>query len=160
MGRACKAAPGSPQYAVEAGYQALLQGDVQGALAQYSRASHLHELDMEAMYGSIECDLLVGKVCGLHLIVFQADRPFLTVFHACVVSCSGCPFSAYMLQSKHSKLGALRKHAWTTKLLTRSLLPRQRQHARHELQQHAKTAACKSSSSRMQLQRQCRVSCL
>lgn len=122
MGRACKAAPGSPQYAVEAGYQALLQGDVQGALAQYSRASHLHELDMEAMYGSIECDLLVGKVCGLHLIVFQADRPFLTVFHACVVSCSGCPFSAYMLQSKHSKLGALRKHAWTTKLLTRSLL--------------------------------------
>ncbi|DBB04932.1 TPA: hypothetical protein ACH3X3_010212 [Trebouxia sp. C0006] len=62
VGRACKAAPGSPQYAVEAGYQALLQGDVQGALAQYSRASHLHELDMEAMYGSIECDLLVGKV--------------------------------------------------------------------------------------------------
>ena len=101
VGRACKAAPGAPQYAVEAGYQALLQGDVQGALAQYSRASHLHELDMEAMYGSIECDLLVGKVCGLHLIVFQADRPFLTVFHACVVSCSGCPFSAYMLQSKH-----------------------------------------------------------
>ncbi|KAA6420554.1 MAG: tetratricopeptide repeat 21B [Trebouxia sp. A1-2] len=60
--RACKAAPGGPQYAVEAGYQALLHGDVQGALAQYSRASHLHELDMEAMYGSIECDLLVGKV--------------------------------------------------------------------------------------------------
>ena len=60
--RACKAAPSSPQYAVEAGYQALLQGDVQGALAQYSRASHLHELDMEAMYGSIECDLLNGKV--------------------------------------------------------------------------------------------------
>ena len=59
--RACKAAPSSPQYAVEAGYQALLQGDVQGALAQYSRASHLHELDMEAMYGSIECDLLSGK---------------------------------------------------------------------------------------------------
>lgn len=66
VGRACKAAPGSPQYAVEAGYQALLQGDVQGALAQYSRASHLHELDVEAMYGSIECDLLVGKVCMYH----------------------------------------------------------------------------------------------
>ncbi len=82
MGRACKAAPGGPQYAVEAGYQALLQGDVQGALAQYSRASHLHELDMEAMYGSIECDLLVGKVCGVNLIVLQDDRPFLTVFHA------------------------------------------------------------------------------
>ena len=47
---------------MEAGYQALLQGDVVGALAQYSRASHLHELDMEAMYGSIECDLLTGKV--------------------------------------------------------------------------------------------------
>ena len=60
--RACKAAPSSPQYAVEAGYQALLQGDIQGALSQYSRASHLHELDMEAMYGSIECDLLNGKV--------------------------------------------------------------------------------------------------
>lgn len=60
--KACKAAPSSPKFAVEAGYQALLQGDVQGALAQYSRASHLHELDMEAMYGSIECDLLNGKV--------------------------------------------------------------------------------------------------
>ena len=66
VGRACKAAPGSPQYAVEAGYQALLQGDVQGALIQYSRASHLHELDVEAMYGSIECDLLIGKVCMSH----------------------------------------------------------------------------------------------
>ncbi len=62
VGKACKAVPGAPQYAVEAGYQALLQGDVQGALTQYSRASHLHELDMEAMYGSIECDLLIGKV--------------------------------------------------------------------------------------------------
>ena len=60
--KACKAAPSSPQFAVEAGYQALLQADVQGALAQYSRASHLHELDMDAMYGSIECDLLNGKV--------------------------------------------------------------------------------------------------
>ena len=62
VGRACKAAPGRPQYAVEAGYQALLQGDLNGALAQYSQASHLHELDMDAMYGSIECDLLLGKV--------------------------------------------------------------------------------------------------
>ena len=62
MQRACKAAPGSPQYAVEAGYQALLQGDVQAALAHYSQASHLHELDMDAMYGSIECDLLNSKV--------------------------------------------------------------------------------------------------
>lgn len=65
MLRACKAAPGSPEHAVEAGYQALLQGDVQEALAQYARASHLHELDMDAMYGSIECDLLTGKVSRL-----------------------------------------------------------------------------------------------
>ena len=60
--KACKAAPSAPYYAVEAGYLALLQGDVTAALAQYSRASHLHELDMDAMYGSIECDLLSGKV--------------------------------------------------------------------------------------------------
>ena len=66
--KACKAAPGSPQYAVEAGYQALLAGDMQGALTHYSRASHLHELDMEAMYGSIECDLLLGKVCHAPVI--------------------------------------------------------------------------------------------
>ncbi len=103
MGRACKAAPGGPQYAVEAGYQALLQGDVQGALAQYSRASHLHELDMEAMYGSIECDLLVGKVCLVDLIASQDDRPLVMLFHACLVSYSGCPLSSYMLQSKNSK---------------------------------------------------------
>ncbi len=121
VGRACKAAPGSPQYAVEAGYQALLQGDVQGALAQYSRASHLHELDMEAMYGSIECDLLVGKVCLVNLIASQDDRPLLTVLHACIVSSSGCPLSPYSLQSGNSKFAALHKHAWTTKLLTRSL---------------------------------------
>ena len=66
MAKACKAAPSAPQYAVEAGYQALLQGDVQAALAEYSRASHLHELDMDAMYGSIECDLLSGKVSMVH----------------------------------------------------------------------------------------------
>jgi len=95
VGRACKAAPGGPQYAVEAGYQALIQGDVQGALAQYSRASHLHELDMEAMYGSIECDLLVGKVCGVNLIVSQDDRQILMVVHAHHVPSTGCPFSPY-----------------------------------------------------------------
>ena len=66
--RACKVAAGSPEYAVEAGYQALLQGDMEGALAQYSRASHLHELDMDAMYGSIERDLLIGKVGRLKLL--------------------------------------------------------------------------------------------
>ena len=69
VGRACKARPGEPKYAVEAGYHALLQGDFQAALGHYSQASHLHELDMDAMYGSIECDLLSGKVCPLLLCV-------------------------------------------------------------------------------------------
>ena len=95
VGRACKAAPGAPQYAVEAGYQALLQGDVQGALAQYSRASHLHELDMEAMYGSIECDLLVGKVCGVNVIVLPDITFVLGETRAHVVPSPGCLYSPY-----------------------------------------------------------------
>ena len=95
VGRACKAAPGAPQYAVEAGYQALLQGDVQGALAQYSRASHLHELDMEAMYGSIECDLLVGKVCGVNVIVLPDIIFVLGETRAHVVPSTGCLYSPY-----------------------------------------------------------------
>lgn len=67
VNRACKATPGEAKYAVEGGYLALLQGDPKAALALFSQASHLHELDMDAMYGSIECDLLTGKV-SVHLL--------------------------------------------------------------------------------------------
>ena len=77
VNKACKAAPGEAKYAVEAGYLALLQGDPQTALGHYSQASHLHELDMDAMYGSIECDLMTGKV------------PYLTWFYL--------PFMAHFL---------------------------------------------------------------
>ena len=54
--------PQSPVYAVEAGYQRMLAGDVAGALERYRRASRLNELDIGAMYGTIECELLSGKV--------------------------------------------------------------------------------------------------
>ena len=74
VSRACKAAPGEPKYAVEAGYQALLCRDPQAALAHYSQASHLHELDMDAMYGSIECDLLNNKVCN-QIVFFLLKDP-------------------------------------------------------------------------------------
>lgn len=75
VSRACKARPGEPKYAVEAGYHALLQGDFQAALGHYSQASHLHELDMDAMYGSIECDLLSGKVCPLLSVLCHLLQP-------------------------------------------------------------------------------------
>ena len=58
--------PQSSVFAVEAGYQRMLIGDVAGAIERHRRASRLNELDMGAMYGTIECELLSGKVGGMH----------------------------------------------------------------------------------------------
>ncbi len=59
----------------------MLVGDVAGAIERYRRASRLNELDMGAMYGTIECELLSGKVRGLRFRILAVAE----LAHCCTL---------------------------------------------------------------------------
>ena len=51
---------------VELGRHKLLLGDLATAADAFKAATHLNELDMGAMLGSLECELLMGQVGASH----------------------------------------------------------------------------------------------
>ena len=53
--------PTNSEYACEAGYQALLAGKIQQALAGFKNATSLDEANMASLYGSIRCQILLGE---------------------------------------------------------------------------------------------------
>lgn len=78
--RACKLAPGDARYIAEYGYQQLLLGEAAGALRTYRRASQLDEMNMDAVYGSLFCQ--VHPVCEMKgILLFPRYAPCFRYFH-------------------------------------------------------------------------------